>query len=239
MEPQTTASVEPFYWDNFTDTTMGRYLSQRELAFIKRLLCVSQPRRVLEVAAGSGRITFHLPGSGREVVALDMDSVAQSAFQRRSQAIPLVRGDAHKLPFSDGSFDCVVAIQCFQFFYYESFLQECNRVLDNGGLLIFQSLNHHNYKRMLRRLLRIPGEAGPSGNLSCREVLRATVCHGFDIKAVSGYYWFPLHRNTNSRLVNPAATIERMLRLDRIPSISPWLLVAGSKRTNGFPGVQP
>jgi hypothetical protein len=61
------------------------------------------------------------------------------------------------------------------------------------------------------------------------EVLRATTDHGFEVQAVSGYNWLPFSRLSDSALVIPAARIERALRLDRRPTVSPWILVSARK----------
>jgi hypothetical protein len=63
----------------------------------------------------------------------------------------------------------------------------------------------------------------------CNDVLRTAADHGFKIQAVSGYNWLPFSRLSDSALVIPAARIERALRLDRCPSVSPWILVAATK----------
>jgi len=134
MTSANTDSVQPFFWDNYHDTSMGRYLGQRENAFIRRVLGVAaQPRRLLDVGCGSGQMTLPLHDAGLNVIGLDMDPVALAAFRRRCDAGPLVRGDAQRLPFADGRFDCVVGIECLQYFDHRWFLQGCNRVLGDGG----------------------------------------------------------------------------------------------------------
>src|SRR5438128_1448395 len=117
MQSASTDSVQPFYWDRFRDTSMGRYLFQCEYAFVRRSLCsVEHPRNVLDVCCGSGRMTLPLLHAGLNVVGLDIDPAALTAFRRRSEKAPLVSGTALNLPFPEDSFDCVIAIQCFEYF---------------------------------------------------------------------------------------------------------------------------
>ncbi len=219
------------------DTTMGRYQFHREHAFIRRFLgAAAPPRRLLEIGCGRGQIALALRDAGLNVVGLDINSVALDTFRRRSNQIPLIMGDGQYLPFADGSFDCVVAIQCFRYFDPQRFLQECNRMLCNSGLLIFQSVNERSYKRLFKRARRTFLEAtdnqSSSGYLNCREVLRATVAHGFDIQGVSGYHWPPFAPPSDSVLVGPAALVEQVFRLDRYYSISPLILIAARKRNS-------
>ena len=234
------------------DTSMGRYLFQREFAFVKRFLgAAAQPHRLLEVGCGKGQITRALQEAGLQVVGLDIDPAALAICQSHSNATPLITGRMPHLPFADESFDCVIAIECVGYFAHRPFLQESNRVLSNGGLLIFDSENQRSYRWALRRLLgrsatrqlkrlldrvaeidpaRTPKILAADYKLSCREVLQATADSGFDIQAVSGYNWVPFDVRSDSALVGPAARVEQTLRLDRYYNISPWFLVAARKR---------
>jgi SAM-dependent methyltransferase len=238
------------------DTAMGRYLLQREIAFIRRILgAASRPHRLLEVGCGRGQITLALRDAGLPVVGLDIDPLALVICQSQANGTPLLRSQVPHLPFADGSFDCVIAIESVGFFAHAPFLQESNRLLCDGGLLIFDAVNERSYRWALRRLLgrsvtrrvkrlldRAAGvdptyktatDTGPY-MLSCRDVLQVTAEQGFDVQEVSGYNWMPFDVRSNSALVAPAARLERALRLDRYARISPWFLVAARKRDTAF-----
>ncbi|MFL5733502.1 MAG: class I SAM-dependent methyltransferase [Chloroflexia bacterium] len=222
-------ALQPFYWDNYRDTAVGRYLFQHEYAFAERFLhAEGEPRRLLDVCCGSGRMSLPLRATGLNVVGVDINPVALAAFRQRSDEIPLVMASGLSLPFADASFDCVIAMQCFEYLEHRRFLFELNRVLRNGGLLVFDALNRHSYKLVkayVGRALDLP-----SANLSCREILSATAGSGFNIQAVSGYNWIPFTRESNSGLVRLADQVERKLRLGRYYSISPKILVAATKK---------
>jgi SAM-dependent methyltransferase len=224
---------ETFYWDHYNDTTVGRYLFRREYAFINHYLRdVPRSSSLLEIGCGSGRLTLPLHQAGFQVVGLDRNPVALAAFKRRSGAVSLVMGDAAQLPFASNSFHCILAIQCFHYFTDPGgFLQQCYRALRNDGLLIFQSLNASSYKSAVKRLFSITEGIGPAGNLSCREVLDMTIGCGFGIQGISGYNWAPFTRNSDNALVGAAAVAEQLLRLDRYPDRSPWVLIAAKKRS--------
>lgn len=233
------------------DTAMGRYLFEHELSFIQRTLSTTtQPYRMLEVGCGSGQITLALQDAGFPVMGMDIDLAALTICKHQSSTTPLVRGQAPDLPFADSSIDCVIAIECVGFFAHRPFLEESKRVLRDGGLLIFDSVNSRSYRlamrqlagrsvtRFLKRLLdRVAGieqvrhikTSAGDYQLSSREVLQATSECGFDILAVSGYNWIPFDVRSDSPLVRPAARVEQMLRLEHHYHLSPWFLVAARK----------
>jgi SAM-dependent methyltransferase len=235
IEAAQTGPVELPHWDLFRETAVGRYLLDREQAFIRRFLrAIPRPFRLLDVCCCAGRQSLPLSGLASKVVGLDIDLNALRVFRGRSGGHPAVRADGLNLPFGDGSFGCVVAIQCALYFDLDRLLRECGRVLREGGWLIFQVINRDNYKRRLKRLMGRPWGDHPSVDLSLEEVLRTAVACGFEVGGVEGYNWLPLVPDiaplSDSRLlVSVASSVERGLRLGRFPRFSPWVLIAGRK----------
>lgn len=224
--------IQPFYWEQYYSTSMGRYLARHEEAFLDQFLAASpQSRKLLDVGCGNGRFALPLAKAGHNVVGLDIDIGALAALQRRSREIPLTIGDALHFPFANGSFDCIIAIQCLVYINnFHCFLQECHRILSHGGLLIFQAINRFNYKRGLKKLTgRGTVDTSQSFNMNSREILYTATEHGFSILAVSGYNWVPFDRRSASTLVGTAAWVEQKLQLAHYYRISPWILVAAKK----------
>ncbi len=88
---------------------------------------------VLEVGAGTGKLTRELVALGHDVHATDPD---QDMLSRLSLAMPEVRvsqAPAEELPVADRSVDVVVGAQCFHWFDPERALPEIARVLRPGG----------------------------------------------------------------------------------------------------------
>ena len=70
---------------------------------------LSQARAVLEVGCGTGVIAGKLARlSSARVVGLDLDAGMLAFARWQGGSVTYVQGDAHALPFPDGSFDAVV-----------------------------------------------------------------------------------------------------------------------------------
>lgn len=222
------------------DKRMGRYLLLREVEFVDKVLGQAvQPGTLLDLCCGTGEVSLMLQTSSFRTLGLDMNLPALAEFQQHSQHIPLIQGDALCLPFWNGSLDAIVALHCFDLLDRAGFLQECSRVLRDGGLLIFDALNRHSYKLILKRLGRFFSplfSCRPNDKwidvFSCREVLQLIGPAGFHLESVRGYSWPPFSQNSNNRLVNATASVERILRLDHFPHGSPRIVMAVRKKQN-------
>lgn len=88
----------------------GQYLAER--------LAPLAPRRVLEIAAGTGRVTAALVDAlpDAEVVATDLNPAMVSHGATQVPGASWQQADALALPFADGSFDAVVCSFGVMFF---------------------------------------------------------------------------------------------------------------------------
>jgi demethylmenaquinone methyltransferase/2-methoxy-6-polyprenyl-1,4-benzoquinol methylase len=95
--------------------------------------------RILDVACGTGDLSFTLIGSGEsKIVGVDfcrpMLEIASSKASRRGFEVPFVEGDALRLPFADGSFEAVtIAFGLRNLTSVEDGFRELLRVLKPGG----------------------------------------------------------------------------------------------------------
>jgi SAM-dependent methyltransferase len=106
-------------------------------------LTARTPRRVLEVAAGTGVVTRamreRLPATV-EIVATDLNQAMLDTAARVGTAGPVEwrQADAMALPFDDGSFDAVVCQFGVMFFPDKAkAFAETRRVLRPGGVFLF------------------------------------------------------------------------------------------------------
>lgn len=89
-------------------------------------------RRVLELGAGTGKLTRQLPAEC-EVVALEPSADMRTEFARVVGSVEVVDGRAERLPFESDRFDTVLVAQAFHWFDAPVALTEIARVLRPGG----------------------------------------------------------------------------------------------------------
>jgi SAM-dependent methyltransferase len=98
-------------------------------------LRLSPAARLLELGAGTGKLTRQLRDTGAGVVAVEPVAAMRSVFVSLVPSVPVVGAVAEALPFVDGGFDAVVAGQAFHWFEPDLSLGEMHRVLRAGGRL--------------------------------------------------------------------------------------------------------
>lgn len=89
-------------------------------------------RRVLDLGAGTGKVTAGLLDLGLEVVAVEPDDAMRAHVDPRAET---VAGTAEQVPLPDASVDSVVAGQAWHWFDTAMALAEVRRVLRPGGTL--------------------------------------------------------------------------------------------------------
>lgn len=100
-----------------------------------RWLTGDEPLSVLELGAGTGKLTRALVELGHDVHATDPDP---SMLDRLAQSVPVARlsqTSAEDIPAADASYDIVIAGQAYHWFDKDKALPEIARVLKRGGSL--------------------------------------------------------------------------------------------------------
>lgn len=90
--------------------------------------------RVLDLGAGTGKLTEALLELGVDVTAVEPDPGMRAELARRLPDVPTMDGRAERIPLRDGSVDAVVAGQAFHWFDNPDALGEITRVLRPGGV---------------------------------------------------------------------------------------------------------
>ena len=110
----------------------GRPTYPREAAV---WLTSERPLTVLELGAGTGKLTEQLVALGHEVHATDPDAQMLEILQRRLPEVRASCAPAEDIPAGDSSYDVVVCAQAFHWFDHERALPEIARVLRPRGRL--------------------------------------------------------------------------------------------------------
>ncbi|WP_411105299.1 class I SAM-dependent methyltransferase [Streptomyces sp. cmx-4-9] len=136
------------------------------------------PRRILELAAGTGALTSALLAAApsAEVTATDLNEAMVALGSARAPGALWLQADAQRLPFPDGSFD-LVACQFGVMFFPDrvAAYTEVRRVLAPGGRFLFTTwgpLDTHAFGAALQAGLERAFPADPP------QFLR-TVPHGY------------------------------------------------------------
>jgi SAM-dependent methyltransferase len=98
-----------------------------------------RPLRVLDLAAGTGKLTTalidSLAGLDAELTAVEPDPAMLAELRRTLPAVRATSGSAEEIPLPDGSVDAVVAGQAMHWFDLRRAVPEIARVLTPGGVL--------------------------------------------------------------------------------------------------------
>lgn len=108
--------------------------------------------RVLDVGAGTGRISSALASAGRDVTAVDVSlAMLKEAAKGSTASFPMAVCSAFQLPFSDDQFDSVTSFWLLLHFVdWTKILTEKLRVARPEGLVIFELQNRANFERACR-----------------------------------------------------------------------------------------
>jgi len=90
---------------------------------------------VLDVAAGTGKLTRVLPAFGATVFAAEPVAGMRAVLRRVLPDDPVVAATAEFLAFADGAFDAATVAQAFHWFDIDVAARELARVLRSGGRL--------------------------------------------------------------------------------------------------------
>jgi SAM-dependent methyltransferase len=91
--------------------------------------------RVLDLGAGTGKLTALLSELGADVTAVDPDESMMAVLRSEMPSVRALHGKAEEIPLPDGSVDAVLCGQSLHWFDLSRALPEIARVLTGGGVL--------------------------------------------------------------------------------------------------------
>jgi SAM-dependent methyltransferase len=102
------------------------------VARLARELELRPGRVVLDLAAGTGKLTAHLVGTGAELVAVEPVAEMRAVIERALPGVAAYAGTAEEIPLETNSVDAVTVAQAFHWFSGEEALVEIHRVVRPG-----------------------------------------------------------------------------------------------------------
>jgi len=132
----------------------GRPTYPREAA---AWLAGERPVTVLELGAGTGKLTGQLVALGHDVHATDPDEAMLEVLRRDLPDVRTSVAAAEAIPAPDSSYDVVVSAQAFHWFDLDRALPEIARVLKPGGRLALVWNQRDERIPWVRRLGRLIG----------------------------------------------------------------------------------
>ncbi|HJQ74545.1 MAG TPA: class I SAM-dependent methyltransferase [Gaiellaceae bacterium] len=99
--------------------------------------------RVLDLAAGTGKLTRQLVARDLDVVAVEPGDQMRAVLEHEFPEVEALAGSAEKIPLGEASVDGIAVGQAFHWFETEAAMAEMHRVLrPGGGFALFW--NHFN-----------------------------------------------------------------------------------------------
>jgi len=109
--------------------------SEALVAWLVERLGIGPSSRVVDLAAGTGKLTRMLVPTGAEILAVEPVDAMRAKLADTCPTVAALDGTAEALPFPDGSIDVVTVAQAFHWFDPSAALAEIARVLRPGGHL--------------------------------------------------------------------------------------------------------
>jgi SAM-dependent methyltransferase len=103
------------------------------VAWITDRLDLRPGRTVLDLGAGTGKLTRALLETGARVVAVEPGDAMRAELERAAPGAEAVRGSAEDIPLPSASVDAIAIGQAFHWFRHDVAIPELHRVLREGG----------------------------------------------------------------------------------------------------------
>ncbi len=117
--------------------------------------------RVLDLGAGTGKLTRQLSDRGLDVIAVEPSAGMREQLARTVPGVPVHAGSAEEIPLPDGSIDAVLVAQAWHWVDRSRAVPEVARVLVPGGQLgLVWNIRdeREDWVAELGRILHDPGE---------------------------------------------------------------------------------
>lgn len=141
MQDQKIGSGRPFDWGQ-TSRDYAKYRDIYPELLYQKLYDMGigrQGQQILDIGTGTGVLPRHMARYGARFTGLDLSeeqiNQARALTEAAGLSVDYLPGDAHEPPFENHTFDCITAVQCWQYMDSERAIPAFQRVLKPGGYL--------------------------------------------------------------------------------------------------------
>lgn len=175
-------------------------------------------RCVVDLGAGTGKLSRLLVGHGARVIAVEPLAEMRAELEAIVPQAEVVAGNAESMPLGDGVVDVVTCGQSFHWFANDRALAEIARVLRPRGVLMLVWNNRDDSDPLQKRLSELVdpsrGETPSQSSFAWRDVLAAA----------------PSFEAEGELKVTMSQLVDRAILLDRVESMSFVAALAGPRR---------
>ncbi len=176
------------------------------------------PVSVLELGAGTGKLTEAMVELGHDVLAVDPDDAMLDRLSRKLPDVRATVGSAEQIPAPSRSVDVVVAGQAFHRFDLERAMPEIVRVLKPGGRLALVWNVRDDRIPWVRKLERLIG-SGPDTALEAADLIDRTALFSA-VDAHTFKQWQVVQRETIQDLVLSLGNVASLGDADRAAKLA-------------------
>lgn len=129
-----------------------------------RWMVGDRPQRILELGAGTGKLTARLVALDHDVVATDPSDAMLARLVEEVPGAHVAQTQAEAIPLRTSTVDLVVAAQCMHLIDHERALPEIARVLKPGGSLVMAWIRGDQKIPWVRKMYSLMGVAPTDDN---------------------------------------------------------------------------
>ena len=114
---------------------------EEAVAWIADRLDLREGRTVLDLGAGTGKLTRSLVDTGARVIAVEPGDAMRAVLERAVPQVEAMRGSAEDIPLPTASVDAIAIGQAFHWFRHDIAIPELHRVLrPRGGVALIWNM---------------------------------------------------------------------------------------------------
>lgn len=225
-------SAEPTFWEQIAQSAWGRYISRIEReAILNAHHLAGRPSRGLEIGCEGGRWSKLLSDLGWKMTCTEIDAqlLTICAKQVPTASCILVQPSDSQIPCESESVGLLLCVEVGAVIKSHWLPGEASRILIEDGLLVGVFFNFLSYRGLIAQCT--ASLRGSYEYYECSYPLwrKGLSRNGFRFLHEVGLCWFPFRRASNSVLIPVFTRIEHRIGLQRLPTISPWVVFVAQK----------